>query len=37
MSKISELKVNSGRVLFTEDDYGKVSDHCGYLMSFAPK
>jgi len=37
MNKISELKVNSGRVLFTEDDYGKVSDHCGYLMSFAPK
>jgi len=37
MNKASELKVHSGRVLFTDDDYGRVSDHCGYLMSFEPK
>ena len=37
MNKASELKVRSGRVIFTDDDYGKVSDHCGYLMSFEPK
>ena len=37
MNKASELKVKSARVLFTDDDYGKVSDHCGYLMSFEPK
>lgn len=30
----SELKVTSGSVLFTEQDYGQVSDHCGYLMTF---
>ena len=37
MNKASELKIISGRVLFTDDDYGRVSDHCGYLMSFEPK
>jgi maltose 6'-phosphate phosphatase len=37
MNKASKLKINSGRVLFTDDDYGRVSDHCGYLMSFEPK
>ena len=37
MNKVSDLKVHSGRVLFTDDDYGRVSDHCGYLMSFEPK
>ena len=37
MNKASGLKVNSGCVLFTDDDYGRVSDHCGYLMSFEPK
>lgn len=31
------LKVATGRVLFTEQDYGRVSDHCGYLMAFEPK
>ncbi len=31
------LQVTSARVLFTDDDYGRVSDHCGYLMTFEPK
>jgi len=33
----SALSVISARVLFTESDYGQVSDHCGYLMTFEPK
>ncbi|MFI3135523.1 MAG: hypothetical protein QX197_01965 [Methylococcaceae bacterium] len=37
MNKASELQVTSGSVLFTEQDYGRVSDHCGYLMSFEPR
>jgi maltose 6'-phosphate phosphatase len=37
MHKDSELKVTSGTVLFTDEDYGRVSDHCGYLMTFEPK
>lgn len=37
LNKTSELRVTSARVLFTEQDYGKVSDHCGYVMSFEPK
>lgn len=37
MNKNSDLKVTSARVLFTEWDYGPVSDHCGYLMTFEPK
>lgn len=37
MNKDSSLKVSSSRVLFTDDDYGKVSDHCGYVMTFEPK
>ena len=37
MNKSSELRVTSGRVLFTEQDYGSVSDHIGYLMTFEPK
>lgn len=37
MNKTSELKVTSARVLFTEQDYGRVSDHCGYFMIFEPK
>ena len=37
MHKDSELKATSGIVLFTEGDYGRVSDHCGYLMTFEPK
>ncbi|NOU23191.1 MAG: endonuclease, partial [Methyloglobulus sp.] len=37
MHKASELVVKSANVLFTDEDYGRVSDHCGYLMSFEPK
>ncbi|MDP1774934.1 MAG: endonuclease/exonuclease/phosphatase family protein [Methylobacter sp.] len=37
LNKTSELRVTSATVLFTEQDYGRVSDHCGYLMIFEPK
>ncbi|MGR9114302.1 MAG: endonuclease/exonuclease/phosphatase family protein [Gammaproteobacteria bacterium] len=37
MNKASDLQVTAARVLFTDHDYGKVSDHCGYLMTFEPK
>jgi maltose 6'-phosphate phosphatase len=37
MNKASQLQVTSAKVLFTEQDYGKVSDHCGYFMTFEPK
>lgn len=37
MNKASELHITSGKVLFTEEDYGRVSDHCGYFMTFEPK
>lgn len=31
----SALRAVSGRVVFNDHDYGRVSDHCGYLLSFA--
>lgn len=34
MNKNSQLKATSARVIFTDQDYGRVSDHCGYLMTF---
>jgi maltose 6'-phosphate phosphatase len=34
MRKGGALRVTSARTLFTEHDYGRVSDHCGYLMTF---
>jgi maltose 6'-phosphate phosphatase len=37
LNKTSELHVTSATVLFTEQDYGRVSDHCGYFMTFEPK
>lgn len=37
MNRDAKLAVTSARVLFTANDYGPVSDHCGYLMSFEPK
>jgi maltose 6'-phosphate phosphatase len=37
LRKGSDLRVTSGRVLFTDRDYGRVSDHFGYLMTFVPK
>jgi maltose 6'-phosphate phosphatase len=37
MTQHSRLRVATARVLFTEWDYGQVSDHCGYLMTFEPQ
>ena len=37
MNKQANLRVTSARILFTDWDYGQVSDHVGYLMSFEPK
>ncbi len=37
LNKTSGLRVASAKVLFTEQDYGRVSDHCGYFMTFEPK
>ncbi|MFW5442753.1 MAG: endonuclease/exonuclease/phosphatase family protein [Methylococcaceae bacterium] len=37
MNKTSELQVTSAKVVFTDQDYGQVSDHCGYFMTFEPK
>lgn len=37
MDKKSQLKVTSAQVVFTEEDYGRVSDHCGFFMTFEPK
>ena len=34
MNKNSEIKATSAKVIFTDQDYGRVSDHCGYLMTF---
>ena len=34
MNKNSEIKATSATVIFTDEDYGRVSDHCGYLMTF---
>lgn len=36
MNKASELQVTAAKIVFTEQDYGAVSDHCGYFMSFEP-
>jgi maltose 6'-phosphate phosphatase len=34
MSKNSQLKATSAKVIFTDQDYGRVSDHFGYLITF---
>ena len=34
MNKASDLQVTSANIVFTDDDYGQVSDHCGYFMTF---
>jgi maltose 6'-phosphate phosphatase len=34
--KDSPLRVLSARVLFTDQDYGRVSDHSGYFVEFEP-
>ncbi len=33
----SRLRVTAARTVFTSADYGRVSDHCGYLMTFEPE
>jgi maltose 6'-phosphate phosphatase len=37
MHKSSQLQAISARIVFTENDYGQVSDHPGYLITFEPK
>jgi maltose 6'-phosphate phosphatase len=37
LRKGSGLRVVSGRELFTERDFGRVSDHTGYLLTLAAK
>ena len=37
MNKESGLQVISAEIVFTEQDYGRVSDHCGHLMTFEVK
>lgn len=37
MNKKSALKVTSADIIFTDQDYGRVSDHYGHLMSFEAK
>ena len=36
MNKDAGLRATTARVVFTEQDYGQVSDHCGFLMQFEP-
>ena len=36
MHRESKLKPVSARLLFTDHEYGRVSDHVGYLVSFEP-
>lgn len=37
MRRASGLRVNSAREVFTEQDFGRVSDHIGYMVTFAAK
>ena len=32
----SRLHAISGQIVFTDEDYGRVSDHFGYLVTFEP-
>lgn len=34
MDNNNTLRATSAKVIFTDEDYGRVSDHCGYLMTF---
>jgi len=36
LNKDAKLRATSARVIFTDADYGPVSDHCGYLLTFVP-
>lgn len=37
MRRASGLRVDSAREVFTEHDFGRVSDHIGYMVTFAAK
>lgn len=37
MNKSGSLRATSGRIMFTDQDYGNVSDHNGYLVEFILK
>ncbi|MGD0959582.1 MAG: endonuclease/exonuclease/phosphatase family protein [Methylomonas sp.] len=37
MPKNSPLQATYARILFTDADYGRVSDHVGFIMTFEPK
>jgi maltose 6'-phosphate phosphatase len=37
MRRASSLRVESAREVFTERDFGRVSDHIGYMVTFAAK
>ncbi len=37
MRKTSRLRAVAGREVFTDRDFGRVSDHIGYMVSFAAK
>jgi maltose 6'-phosphate phosphatase len=37
LKKGSTIQVRSARALFTVNDYGPVSDHCGYYGEFEPR
>ena len=37
MSSDSTLRAVAGRTVFTQQDYGRVSDHNGYWIAFEPK
>ncbi|WP_207951895.1 endonuclease/exonuclease/phosphatase family protein [Pseudomaricurvus alcaniphilus] len=37
MNRGGKLRATSAEVIFTEADYGRVSDHCGYVMTFEPQ
>lgn len=34
LNKNAGIRAIAARVIFTEQDYGRVSDHCGYLLQF---
>jgi maltose 6'-phosphate phosphatase len=36
VKKNSKIKPTSSRILFTGQDYRRVSDHLGYLVEFEP-
>lgn len=37
LNRASKLKATGARVLFTDDAYGRVSDHVGFFVTFEPR